>query len=224
MQANDYIQIFLQKELRKVGYQYIRKKMSKTEARTLLGQGFYQIDKREMAQAVASCLFDPVIVRKGKEGLFEDPYYNSIFSSKNISFYLSKWWLMRKVQYAARGKPERAYAKWLVLHFIWKQICKNINSGYPEKKFRYACEQNTSEVLSPLNNCLIYTYRAVLKFYRLNRGEGEEAKDPSTFFQRSKLNVEFANFWDSNNNPYNSKVNNYIKKFMDALNEINIEE
>ena len=222
--SNDYIQVFLQKELRKVGYQYIRKNMSKSEARTFLGQGYYQMDKREMAQAIAACLFDPLIVRKGKEGLFEDPYYKSIFNSKNISFYLSKWWLMREVQYAARGYPERAYAKWLVLNFIWNQIGTNINSGYSEKKFRYACERQINEVLTPMNNALIHVFRAALKFYRLNRGKGEEVKDISTFFQLSKLNVEFAKFWKSSKNPYKSKVRNYIKKFRKALNKINIEE
>jgi hypothetical protein len=189
-----------------------------------LGQGFYQIDKREMAQAVAACLFDPVTVRKGRENLFEDPYYKSIFGSKNISFYLSKWRLMREVQWAARGYPERAYAKWLVLNFIWSQIGSEINSGYSERKFRYACEHKTYEVLSPLNRVLIYTFRAALNFYRLKRGEGEKAKDPSTFFQRNKLHVDFEIYWRSSRNIYRSKVKVYLKKFRDALAKIEIEE
>jgi hypothetical protein len=222
--SNDYIQVFLQKELRKAGYQYIRKNMSKTEARAFFGQGYFQIDKKEMAQAVAACLFDPVIVRKGKEGLFEDPYYKSIFGSKNISFYLSKWRLMREVQYAARGYPERAYAKWLVLNFIWDQIGSDINSGYSERRFRYACEHGTYKVLSHLNRVLTYTFRAALNFYRLKRGEGEKAKDPSTFFQRNKLDVAFKIYWRSNKNPYKSKVKDYIKKFRADLAEIEIEE
>jgi hypothetical protein len=222
--SNDYIQVFLQKELRKVGYQYIRKNMSKTEARAFWGQGYYQIDKKEMAQAVAACLFDPVIVRKGKEGLFEDPYYKSIFGSKNISFYLSKWRLMREVQYVAKGYPQRAYAKWLVLNFIWNQIGGDIGSGHSERRFRDACEQRTYKVLSRLNKALICIFRASLKFYRLNRGEGEESKDPSTFFRLSKLDHGFANYWRSNKNLYRRKANIFIKKFRDALAEIEIEE
>jgi len=222
--SNDYIQVFLQKEMRKVGYQYIRKNMSKAEARTYLGQGFYQIDKREMAQAVAACLFDPVIVRKGRENLFEDPYYKSIFGSKNISYYLSKWRLMREVQYSARGYPERAYAKWLVLNFIWSQIGSDINSGHSEHKFRYACEHQTYEVVVPLNRALIYAFRAALKFYRLKRGEGEKAKDPSTFFQRNKLDSEFAIYWQSGKNSYRSKFKTSIKKFKDNLADLEIEE
>jgi hypothetical protein len=221
--SNDYIQVFLQKELRKVQYQYIRKKMSKAEARTDLGQGYYQIDKRVMAQAIGACLFDPVIVRKGKEGLFEDPYYKSIFNSKNVSFYLSKWWLMREVQSAARGYPERAYAKWVVLNFVWKQIGDDINSGYSEKKFRYACEQKDGRVKSPLRKALNSIYRGALKFYRLNRGTGKGKKTESDFFQRSKLDAEFAKFWRSGKNPYKGKVKGYLRKFKNSLDEIEVE-
>ena len=222
--SNDYIQVFLQKELRKVGYQYIRKKMSKSEARTDLGQGYYQIDKREMAQAVAACLFDPHIVRKGKEGLFEDPYYKSIFGSKNISFYLSKWWLMRKVKSIARGYSERTSAGGVVLNFVWNKIGRDINSGYQERKFRYACEQQISAVQSPLIKAITCIFKAALKFYRLNRGEGEEAKTANDFFNQAKLNVEFTKFWESSKNSYKNKVKNYIKKFKDASAEVNIEE
>ena len=222
--SNDYIQIFLQKELRKVGYQYIRKKMSKSEARTDIGQGYWQIDKREMAQAVASCLFDPHLVRKGKEGLFEDPYYKSIFGSKNISFYLSKWWLMKKVKYVARGYSERTSAGGVVLNFIWDKIGKDIGSGYSEKKFRYSCEQQISDVQSPLIEAITFIFKAALKFYRLNRGKGEEAKTANDFFNQDKRYTEFAKFWEYSKNPYKSKVKNYINKFKDALGEVDIEE
>lgn len=223
--SNDYIQVFLDKELRKVGYQYIRKKMSKSEARSWLGQGYYQIDKIEMAKAVASCLFDPVIVRKGKEGLFEDPYYKSIFGSKQISFYLSKYWLMKEVQYASWGYPSRGYAKWLVLNFVWKNISGDIGSGFSEKRFRFACEQKLSEILNPLNNLIVDTFRASLKFYRLKkRGKGEEAKDVSSFFQLSKLHFEFDKFWSSSKNPYRNRFNSNLKKFRKRINELEIED
>ena len=129
---------------------------------------------------------------------------------------------MREVQYAARGYPKRAYAKWVVLNFIWNEIDKDINSGFSEKKFRYACEQRIYEVQSPLNNAIIFTFKAALKFYRLNRGEGEESKTESDFFQRIKLDSEFGKFWKSAKNSYRSKVKTYIKKLKNALDEVNI--
>lgn len=223
--SNDYIQVFLERELRKKGYQYIRKKMNKSEARTLYGQGYHQIDKRELAQAIAACLFDPVIVRKGRERLFEDPYYKSIFGSNRLSFYLSKYWLMRQVQYVARGYPERAYAKWLVLKFAWKSIESNISSGSAERRFRYACEQNEwRRVLSPLYRALVHVFRAAIKFYRLNRGEGEEAKDISTFFQLSQLDTKFERFWGSGKNAHRNVTKSYFEKFQHALKKLEIEE
>jgi len=223
--SNDYVQIFLERELRKKRYQYIRKRMSKSEARSLFGQGFYQIDKREMAQAIAACLFDPSTVRKGKERLFEGDYYKSIFGSNSLSFYLSKYWLMRQVQYAARGYPERAYAKWLVLNFTWNSIGNDMGSGSAERRFRYACEQNEwKSILLPLNKALIHVFRAAIQFYRLNRGEGEGAKDISTFFQLSILHSEFSKFWSSSKNTHRNKAKMYFEKFRQALKKLEIEE
>jgi hypothetical protein len=222
--SNDYIQVFLQKELRKRGYQYIRKKMKKSEAKCLFeSEGFFQIDKKEMAQAVAACIFDPVIVRKGKEGLFEDPYYKSVFGSHSTSYYLPKYWLMKQVQYTARGYPERAYAKWLVLNFAWGLLGKNIGSGIGERRFRYACEQK-DEVLSNLHKALDDMFRAALRFYQLKRGRGEKAKDVSTFFKVSGLHTSFQGFWNSSKNPYGERVKDRLKKFEAELESLQIEE
>ena len=194
--------------------------MNKSEAKRFFGnQAVYQVTKTEMAQAVAACLFDPVIVRKGKEGLFEDPYYKSIFRSRSISFYLSKYWLMREVQYAARRHPNRAYAKWLVLNFAWEFMSKHIDSRNYERRFRYACEQEYEHVLSPLNKVLVYIFRAALKYYQINKGTGEEAKDISSFFQLTKLHDKFKGFWTSKKNAYRQRVNKALAKFIAALNE-----
>jgi hypothetical protein len=51
-------------------------------------------------------MFEPVLVRKGKEGLFEAQYYRSIFSSRDIAFYLGLYWLLRREQYVAYGSPD----------------------------------------------------------------------------------------------------------------------
>lgn len=222
--SNDEIQIYLERELRKINYQYIRKKMSKSEARSWFGHGYWQIDKREMVQSVGACLFDPLIIRKGKEGLFEDPYYKSIFNSRQLSFYLSKYWLMRQVQYVSTGYPQRAYAKWLVLNFIWSKIGGDIGSGHLEKHFRYACEVRNSSILNSLQNALVLVFRSVLKFYRANRGKGEEAKDISSFFQAQKLHLAFKKFWESSKNSYRSRFNYYIGKFKKRLRELEIEQ
>lgn len=222
--SNEHIQVLLERELRKVGYQYIRKRMHKSEAKRLFGQGFYQVDKREIAQVVAACEFNPYVVRKvGKEGLFERPYYASIFRSTLISYYLSKYRLMKEVSYAARGYPERAYAKWLVLRFLWDQLSADIGSGNAELRFRYACERENYRVTIPLNSAAIDVFRAALKFYRQKRGKGEKAKDVSSFFNLKDTHENFVSFWNSPKNKYKRRVRNNIKKFRDALEKLDME-
>jgi len=221
--SNDHIQVFLERELRKRGYQYLRKRQTRAEALRILGsQGFYAIKKEEIAQAIAACEFDPALVRKGKEGLFDERYYRDIFSSRLISFYLSRWWLMKWVQSAAYRYPERAYAKWLVLHFAWQKLSQDLGSGQKEQKFRYACEHNSEEVTNPLWRVLENMFRAALAFYRYKRGKGEEAKDVSTFFQLVKLNEQFNRFWTSAKNPHRKKTEKQIKKFRASLKTLEV--
>lgn len=223
--SNDFIQVYLEKEFRKRGYQYIRKRMSKSEAkREISNVTLKQIKKDELAQAVAACLFDPALLRKGKENLFEDPYYKIIFKPRDISFYLSKYWLMKQVQRAAKGYPERAYAKWLTLNFAWDLISKEFNMTITGKKFRYACEHNSGEVLKPLNQLLVNIFRGVRKFYKLNRGKGEAAVDVSNFFKRSKLHTEFKKFWSSRKNNFRLQSQKNLQRFKKALMQIEIED
>lgn len=217
--SNDYIQIFLERELRKKYYQYIRKKMNKTEARRIYGQGYWQIDKRELAQAVAACLCDPSVLRtEGKEGLFEDPLYDKIFSSNQISFYLPKYWLMKKVRSVSSGYPQRSNAVGLVLNLAWYLLEVEIASGEGERRFRYACERRIPKVIHALEKLLTDIFRAALKFYRLNCGKGEKRKDPSTFFREVHLYQKFIRFWNSNKN-YKAKMR--INKFREALDKVN---
>ncbi len=221
--SNDHIQVFLEREFRKRGYQYIRKRQTKAEAKRLFGnQSYYRIKKEEMAQAIAGCEFDPALVRKGKQGLFEEQHYRSIFGSRSISFYLARYWLMRRVQSAARGFPERAYAKWLVLHFAWDKISQYISSGYGEQRFRYACEYYGDVSTMHLHKALNGIFRAALAFYRLKRGKGAEAKDVSTFFQLSRLSPKFATFWRSSKNTHRKRVEKRLRKFQLALDNVEI--
>lgn len=223
--SNDQVQVFLERELRKQGYQYLRKRQTKSEARRIYGnQSLYQIKKEELAQAVAACEFDPVVVRLGKEGLFEEKYYRSLFNSRSLHFYLSRYWLMRQVQSCARGYPERAYAKWLVLHFGWKWLSPCIGNANGGRLFRYACERAGAhpDLLGQLDKMLDGIFRGALAFYRSHRGRGEEAKDVSTFFKRTKQHIEFERFWRSSQNPHRAKVADRLGRFEKAVMEVEL--
>lgn len=225
--SNDQIQVFLEREFRKRGYQYLRKRQTPSEAKIALGQIYYRIKKDELAQAIAACEFDPSLVRKGKEGLFIERYYRPIFSSRSISFYLSRYWIMKQVQKAAHGKPERAYAKWLVLHFASDNLLPWIGSGQYEQRFRYACEYSTystDAVISHLRKALDGMFKAARTFYHLNRGKGEEARDVSTFFMLTKLDKKFDSFWYSAKNSHRKEVDERLNKFKYVLDNLDISE
>lgn len=219
--SNDHTQVFLEREMRKRGYQYLRKRQTKGEAkRQFGGQGMFQIKKEELAQAVAACEFDSALVRKGKEGLFDERYYRSIFSTRRLSYYFARYWLMQRVQNAVWGFPNRAYAKWLVLHFAWARLSNGIGTGKSERQFRYACEIGDEDTLWYLRKALELVSKGALRFWREERGIGEKAKDVSTFFQLTGLDVRFARFWKSSRNPHRRAAEKRLTQFRRSLSVI----
>jgi len=220
LMSNDRRQIEIERQLRKLNYQYLRKRMTKGEARGVAGaRHLRQIKKEELAQAVAGCDLDPYIVRQGKERLFEERWYGQIFPNADPNYYLTRYWLMREVGYAARGYPERAYAKWLTLNFAWKALEPMCRKRAPATAFRVACERDTDDVVTPLLQALNGVFVAALRFYRANRGTGPTAIDVSTFFMRRSLDKEFARFWRSSRNTSRGVFERSWAIFHNALNE-----
>ena len=125
---------------------------------------------------------------------------------------------MRQVQYVARGKPSRSYAKWLVLKFTWDSIGKLIASDSGEAKFRYSCEHPyDNDMLKPLQRVIDSIFKASLSYFRARRGKGEEAKDISNFFKQARLDKEFREFWRSSNNRYQEKTETLVLRFEKAV-------
>jgi hypothetical protein len=104
LMSNDRRQIELERQFRKLGYLYIRKRQTKGEARRAAAAAYsFMVKKEEIAQAVAACDFDPSVVRKGKENLFEERWYSQVFPSADPNYYMPRYWLARAASYAARG-------------------------------------------------------------------------------------------------------------------------
>ena len=182
LMSNDRCQIEIERQLRKLHYLYLRKRMTKGEARRTAGTRHLRlIKKEEFAQAVGACDLDSFVVREGKERLFEERLYSQVFPTADPHYYLSRYWLMRQVSSAARGYPERAYAKWLALHFAWQSLKPLCRKRSHATAFREACERDTHAVVAPLRRALGSVFVAALRFYRLNRGSGPTAIDVSTF-------------------------------------------
>jgi len=217
LMSNDRRQIEIERQLRKRGYCYVRKRQTKGEARRNAGARYYYfVKKDELAQAVAGCDLDPSVVRRGKERLFEEQYYDTIFPKSDPNYYLPRYWLSRTVSSVAWGYPQRAYAKWLVLNFMWQRLSKHVRSRAGAEAFREVCEEG-SHPMKPLRGAINSAFNAVLAFYRANRGSGATAIDVSTFFQRTKLDRSFHSFWRGSRNRFRNSFGRKWQRFEKAL-------
>ena len=193
--SNDRIQIEIERAMRKVGYIYLRKRQKKSEARKLAGKTFFIIKKEELAQAIAACEMDPVIVREGKNELF-GTHYESVFPNTDASFYLPRFWARRHAALASRGKPQRAYAGWMALHFLWSRLAPLLKKDDAARRFWMLCERKDYALASALLQACNVIFEELLAYYRANKGTGDSVLDHSSFFRSKRgRHVEFEKFW-----------------------------
>ncbi len=223
--SNDAVQVFIERELRKRGYQYLRKRQTKSEARISGGANLIQIRKEQLAQAVACCEFDPAVALKGKEVLFDVNYYRSIFGSRSMSFYLPRYWLTHMVLCGARGRPSHAYAKWLVAHFLWSQLSSQF-SNQEERRFRHVCENwyRYEKVLKFFYKAIEFIFKAALTFHVKKCGRAQDAMDRQTFFKQPGLHIEFQKYWTSPENRHRLRAQKALKQFDAGLCMVEIDD
>ncbi|MBC7818894.1 MAG: AIPR family protein [Planctomycetaceae bacterium] len=219
LMANDRRQIELQRALRKIGYLYLRKRQSKGEARSIVGRGqFYVVSKEELAQAVAGCDLDPVIIRSGRKNLFTEEYYDQTFPNSDPDYYLPRYRLMHEVTYGAKRQPMRGYAKWLVLNFMWAQLTPLIRGKLRTRAFRRLCEKQTENLVNPLYRAINLIFVQALRYYKKNRGEGVSAKDISLFFRNGKAHhLRFGEFWDASDAAPRKAFSKCLANIQDAV-------
>ncbi len=218
LMANDRRQIEIERNLRKLDYQYLRKRQSKGEARRNAGvKHRFIITKEELAQVVAACDLDPLVVREGKEQLFEERFYEHVFPKSDPDYYLPRYWLAKHVSKAAKGYPERAYAKWLVLHFMWRRVGPQLTKRTQREVFRTQSEAGVSRELL---RSVEAAFKGAVAYYRANRGSGATQVDPSVFFKRSEHHTEMEKFWRTARNKHRGAFNRAFAAFtkkMDGL-------
>lgn len=193
--SNDRVQIEIERALRKVGYAYLRKRQKKGEARKTAGKAFVLITKEELAQAVAACQMDPLTVREGKNNLFGD-HYKSIFPNTEANFYLTRYWARKQVGFASHGKPQRGYAAWMALHFLWSRLEPVLKLDDIARRFWSLCARHDVILGKPLAQAINIVFEEILAYYNANKGSGDAVLDHSTFFRNKRgRHVEFENFW-----------------------------
>ena len=199
LKANDVEQVRIEREFRKLNYQYLRKKMNKSEARRISGGRYgWIIKKEDIARSVGACVLDPYEVRQGKDRLFEDDVYHKIFNGRPAVEYLTIYWLDRLVSSKARGDARRGYARWIVLNFIWSHLGQYLKRLEMRERFRHAAERSRvyEYELGPLFAIADAAFLSAMAFYRANKRRDGKLMDESSFFKHKNLHNEFNKFWN----------------------------
>jgi uncharacterized protein YpmB len=204
LKSNDIEQVRIEKELKKLNYFYIRKRMSKAEAVKYGASKFsYRISKDELARAIAACTVDPYEVRLGKDRLFEDDIYGAIFNGRKATEYVTIYWIYRYVSYWSKGDDRKVYAKWHVLNLLWSILDHDLKKNLYRDQFRKMVERENKyeKELNPLNLLVKEAFRLATAFYWQNKkmdGKVQEARD---FFKHIHLDRAFNAFFKKSKKP-----------------------
>lgn len=217
LRSNDRRQIEIERAFRKLGYLYLRKRQSKNEARRFTGGRWRAVKKEELAQTIAACDLDPLLPREGKDNLFKAALYEQVFPNSDPNYLLPRYCLNWVVTYRGRGKPQRGYAKWVVLNFLWSQIGQRVKTNKRAQTFRIACENWDRPIVRPLERMAEFAFVEAVRFYRAKRGEGDKAIDVSSFFKKKGLDRQFADFWDHKASGSRRKFAAEMKNFEKGL-------
>ena len=217
LKSNDRIQVLLEREFRKIQYEYVRKRQAKGEARARAPQHRWVISKVDLAKAVAATLQEGLPRRTGREKLFESPLYDRIFRWDDPRQYLTRYWLMKAVDSAARGSGERQWAKFVVLFFLWQELGTDI--ARRRDTFIRAREDSRTpdRVEDQLRKATESVFKATARFFKTTRGSGPERLEVSPFFKRRDVYEGFEEFWDSNDNPHRGSFEKAADAFVSAL-------
>lgn len=225
LRANDTEQVRIERELRKFNYQYIRKRQTKAEARRASGMRFsFIINKEELAQRIAACLFGPYEVRLGKNRLFENDLYLKIFSGRPISEYIVYYWLGRIIFQFTSGDVRRGYAKWLVLNYLWSKMGNTFKKSIYRERFRLMAERQNKykKQFSSFYGAINKIFIASLAFHRENKfSEKGIIIDESMFFKYSNLPNRFRTYLKKKKKQQN-EISSQLSKFLTAFEKTEI--
>ena len=194
LMANDRIQNALERNLRKIGYAYMRKRQRKQDIRAVIGgKGFRIISKESLARASAASFMDPHIVRSGVEHLFGEKYYGDVFPTEDPWYYLARYWIMQIVGWYSGG--DRSYAKWLVHYFTWDHVSSALNGTSKIKRFVKLCEKDDGHVYKSVGSLVDHLFKLADIFYRAKKHDDNKKLDPSQFYRnRTGRHKEFDSF------------------------------
>ena len=134
LMSNDQKQVELQRNFKRKGYLYIRKKQTKHSARSNWRgkKWFAEIKKEDLAQYLgATQLNNPAFIRNtGKISLFKNGVYEKLFNRNDVEHYVLHMYLGQFIERIARNniigiatnhkkKAQWWDARWVVMSIFW---------------------------------------------------------------------------------------------------------
>ena len=115
-----------------------------------------------------------------------------------MNFYLTRYWARKQVGLVSRGHPQRGYATWMALHFLWSQLEPFFKSDDIARRFWLLCERRDKTLCEPLAQAINVIFGEILAYYDANKGSGYAMLDHSTFFRSKRgRHIEFEKFRDN---------------------------
>jgi hypothetical protein len=223
LKSNDPEQVRIEKEMKKLGYYYIRKRMNKSEVAKYGGDRYgFKINKEELARTMAAITVDPYEIRLGKDRLFEDDLYPYVFDGRSAAEYLTAYWLGRTVTYFVKTDNRYSYAKWIVLNYLWSVIGGDLKRIAYRESFRKLAERSYKyeSELRPLNNMVKLILRLSLRFYNDNKRVDGRVQEPIDFFKHVKYHVFFRQYLQKKQKANVKKLERFKQRFLDRLEQV----
>jgi len=229
LRSNDYVQIRLDRNMRKLRYHYIRKKKSKKEVSLEEAMGekpFARIKSSELARATCACVMDPAIIREGKEALFEEKSYVRIFDSQRAPYeFLTYYWIDRVVRSRSSGYPSRYYARYHVDNLIWSMLSKTLSKHSNQLKFVNAMERRNYkgwDVYKSFQWLCENAFRVTSSFFKTHKRGAKEKIDESGFFRRHNLHEKLLKYSESSTVASARHLRKVVPKFVEKLDEFQL--
>ena len=219
LRSNDDVQVWLERQLRKLDYQYLRKRETKGEARERVGNArMHQISINELAAYLAACMLDPAVAREGEQELFSERVYPRIFDqATSVWKYLAVYWIGEGIRQNSHGDEPRRRAKWVVLHFLWNQLAHQVGRNASARIFVETIQDRRSpELRDRLGTATDMAFQCALEFYRAERAAGD---DEDLFFKRLKIAERMERFIKSSKCKRRERMRKAILSFEERLSE-----
>ncbi len=199
LKSNDVQQVVIERGFRRLSsYHYARKKEAKRDIKARVGKGLTIVTRDELAQAVAGCRVESSPLR-GPEVLF-DEYYDEIFGSYSMKYYLCCYWLSRHVKDVTGKRSnsiERKRAKWLALYHLYESLHPTIKKRYDIFLAASQHPDQYADIVNPLRRMVDATVGSCARMFRAYKGTDGLPSDPTNFFkiQKPPLSSLLAEFW-----------------------------